>query len=134
MHIWSEMLSSSQLADDVGLVVPLIQPDQINMAVFFWYLVESDLSNVRCCTWCYFLQGTRNTQPCLSGQVVYLFCDYLLHDNMAVYYFWQICQKMFLFRQDTGIRVRLSVTRGVCLRQELRWELLGRAVVRGDGQ
>ena len=25
-----------------------LQPDQINMAEFFWYLVKSDLSNVQC--------------------------------------------------------------------------------------
>ena len=29
----------------------IIQPDQINMAVFFWYLVKSDLYNVSYSTW-----------------------------------------------------------------------------------
>ena len=27
-----------------------IQPDQINMAVFYWYLVKTDLSSLRYCT------------------------------------------------------------------------------------
>ena len=27
-----------------------VQPDQINMAMFFWYLVKRDLSSVRSCT------------------------------------------------------------------------------------
>ena len=49
-----------------------IQPDQ--MAVFFWYLVKSDLSIVRYCThihWTsHFLQGTRKTEPCLTGHSV----------------------------------------------------------------
>ena len=38
-----------------------VQPDQINMVVLFWYLVKSDLSNVRNFTsvhWTHFLQGT----------------------------------------------------------------------------
>ena len=52
-----------------------IQIDQLYMVVCFWYLVKSDLSNVRYCTVPYtesnFLQGTRNTQPCLSDHVVY---------------------------------------------------------------
>ena len=44
----------------------LIQGDQLNIAVLFWYLVKSDLSSVRYCTrihWTsHFLQRTRNTR------------------------------------------------------------------------
>ena len=51
-----------------------IQGDQLYMAVFFWYLVKSDLFSVRVYSslrWTsHFLQGTRKTRPCLSGQVV----------------------------------------------------------------
>ena len=43
----------------------------MNMAVFFWYLVRSDLSSVRYSPRIYwtidFLQGTRNTRPCKNG-------------------------------------------------------------------
>ena len=35
-----------------------IQPDQINMAVFFWYLVKSDLSSVPCTVHVYTKQVT----------------------------------------------------------------------------
>ena len=49
-------------------------PDQINMAMFFWYPVKSDLFTVRCSTrvhrTSHFLQGTRPTRPCLSGDPV----------------------------------------------------------------
>ena len=34
-----------------------LQPDQINMAVFIWYLLKSDL------------QGTRKTRPCITGHL-----------------------------------------------------------------
>ena len=51
-----------------------VQPDQINMAVVFWYLVKSDLSSVRYSPrihWTsHVLQGTRNTRPCLTGHPV----------------------------------------------------------------
>ena len=44
------------------------------MAVFFWYLVKSDLSSVQVCSsvhWTsHFLQDARKTRPCLSGRVV----------------------------------------------------------------
>ena len=51
-----------------------LQPDQIYMAAWFWYLIKS----VIYCSvnsskhWTSpFLQGTRTTRSCLSGQVVY---------------------------------------------------------------
>ena len=51
-----------------------VQPDQINMAVVFWYLVKSDLSSVRYSTrihWTsHVLQRTRNTRPCITGHPV----------------------------------------------------------------
>ena len=44
------------------------------MAVFFWYLVISDLSSVYYCTrvhWTsHIFQGTRNTQQCITGDPV----------------------------------------------------------------
>ena len=42
-----------------------MQPDQINMAVFFWYLVKNYLSSVRYCSKEY-RRGTSDTvdQPC----------------------------------------------------------------------
>ena len=47
-----------------------VQFDEINMAVFFWYLVKIDLSSVRYCTrihWTsYFLQGSIKTRPCIN--------------------------------------------------------------------
>ena len=51
----------------------VLQGNQLYMAVCFWYLVKSDLSSVcvyTCSLHCQFLQGTRKTWPCLSGQVV----------------------------------------------------------------
>ena len=47
-----------------------IQDDQLYMAVCFWYLAKSVrvFSSVHCTS--HFLQGTRITLPCLSGQVV----------------------------------------------------------------
>ena len=52
-----------------------IQGDQLNMTVFFWYLVIGDLSGVRFCTrihWTsHFLQGTRKTGPSLTSHPVY---------------------------------------------------------------
>ena len=52
----------------------IIQPDQINMAVLFWYLVKR-YASVRFCTVAYtgqvtLLQGTGNTRPCLTGHPV----------------------------------------------------------------
>ena len=47
---------------------------EINMAVFFWYLVKSDFSCVGYCTrvqWTsHFLQDTRYTRPCINGHPV----------------------------------------------------------------
>ena len=49
----------------------LFQLKKINKAVFFWYLLKSDLSSAGFSTRVHwtsqFLQGTRNTQPCLTG-------------------------------------------------------------------
>ena len=58
----------------------ILQPDQLNMTVFFWYLVRGDLAVVRYCTpihvrvdWTNnFLQGIRNTRPCITGHPVVL--------------------------------------------------------------
>ena len=51
-----------------------VQSDQINMDVFFWYLVKSDLFSVCYCTpgnWrSNFLLGIRNTWPCITGHTV----------------------------------------------------------------
>ena len=56
------------------LAFSVVQPDQMNMAVFFWHLVKSDLSSVHSCTcvhWTsHFLQGIRNTRPYLTGHPV----------------------------------------------------------------
>ena len=45
-----------------------IQGEQLKMAVFFWYIVKSNLSSVRYCNrvncTSQFLQGTRKTRPC----------------------------------------------------------------------
>ena len=53
-------------------MLPLVQAHQINMAVFFWYLVKSDLSSVRYTVhWtASFFQGTRNTRPYITGHPV----------------------------------------------------------------
>ena len=52
----------------------LLQDDQLNMTVFFRYLVKSVLFSVRHSTrvhWIsHFLQGTRKTRPCLTGHPV----------------------------------------------------------------
>ena len=53
----------------------ILQPDHINMAVLFWYLVKSDVM----CTLLYIsvdwtsqiLQGSRNTRPCITGHPAY---------------------------------------------------------------
>ena len=51
-----------------------VQGDQLYMAVFFWYLVKSDLSSVRVYIslhWkSHFLQVTRKKRPCLTGNPV----------------------------------------------------------------
>ena len=50
----------------------MVQPDQINIAMSFWYHAKSDFSSVR-----YyitgkldFLQGTLNTRPCITWHPV----------------------------------------------------------------
>ena len=49
--------------------IGFIQPDQINMAVLFWYLVESDLSSVGYCTEAYTRQVTVYKVPEKHGHV-----------------------------------------------------------------
>ena len=52
------------------------------MAVYFWYLVKIDLSSVDYCIrvhWAsHFLQGTRNSWPCLTGHPVQYFDNEVL--------------------------------------------------------
>ena len=64
----------SELWAHVPTSVFYLQPDQINMAVFFWNLVKSDLSSERYCTRVprtrHFMKGTRNTRPFLTGHSV----------------------------------------------------------------
>ena len=52
----------------------MVQPDQINMAVFFWFLIKNEMSSVSYCIgipWTiHFLQGTRDTRPCLTGHSI----------------------------------------------------------------
>ena len=51
-----------------------IQGDQLDMAVFFWYQVESDVSSVHVYNsihrTSHLLQGTRKTRQCLTGHPV----------------------------------------------------------------
>ena len=43
------------------------------MAVCFWYLVKSDLTNVQVYnSVCHFVHGTRNTRPCINGHPVFI--------------------------------------------------------------
>ena len=52
----------------------VLQGDQLTMAVFYWYLVKSDLSSLLIYSSVYwtshFLLGTRKAQPCLTGHPV----------------------------------------------------------------
>ena len=54
--------------------IEYMQPDQVNMAMLFWYLVKSDLSSVGYYTrvhWTsHLIQGTRNTRLCITGHSV----------------------------------------------------------------
>ena len=54
---------------------PNLQGDQLNIAVYIWYLEKSDLFSVRYCTrghWTnHFIQDTRKTRPCLTGDPVF---------------------------------------------------------------
>ena len=60
----------------------LLQSDQLNTAVYFWYFVKSDLSSVQMYSsahWAsHLLHGTRKTRPCLSGRVVSYSADLAL--------------------------------------------------------
>ena len=71
---------TNKIKDEGGNVrsfnlMSLVQPDQINMAVFFWQLVKSDLSSLYVYSsvhWTiHFLQGSRNTRPCITGHPVF---------------------------------------------------------------
>ena len=56
----------------------MLQPDQINMAVSFWYLVKCDLSSIKHCTVAYTKQisfyqkvpETHGQWPCITGHPV----------------------------------------------------------------
>ena len=52
-----------------------IQGDQSNMALFLWYLIKSDFSNVRYCTrvhWTsHFSKVSKKTRPYLTGDPVH---------------------------------------------------------------
>ena len=52
----------------------LVQGEQLDLAVFFWYLGKSDLSSVHVYSsvhWTsHFLQGTIEELPCLTGHLV----------------------------------------------------------------
>ena len=66
----------------------ILQGDQLNMAVCFWYLVKSDLSSVHYSTrvhWkSHFLQGSRKTRPCLSGHLVCIGIPQICLLNMQI--------------------------------------------------
>ena len=58
----------AEMADQIvhsRMEMAKVQPDQINMAVFCWYLLKRDLSSIGYCTrvhWTsHFFQGTRKT-------------------------------------------------------------------------
>ena len=64
-------LSTTKKLNDITYT---LQHEKINMAVYFWYLIKSDLSSVRnfnTVHWTsFFIQGTRYTQPCITGHPV----------------------------------------------------------------
>ena len=60
-----------------------VQPEQINMAVPFWYLVKSDTGHWKG----HSLQGTRNTRPCLTGHPVLLFLSFCLYFLFSLFIF-----------------------------------------------
>ena len=70
--IFDESIKESYQSNSVFKGLFYVQGDQLYMAVCFWYFVKRDLSVVRSVQKITldFLQGTRKTQPCLSGQVV----------------------------------------------------------------
>ena len=63
-------------SDGSGTYTIQVQGDQLNIAGCFCYLVKRDMSSVHvyCVQYCtldsLFVQGTRKTGPCLSGQDV----------------------------------------------------------------
>ena len=61
----------------VGSTYDPFQPDQINMAVLFWYLVIGDASaghyTVAYIWASHVLQGTRLTRPCITGHPVCIY-------------------------------------------------------------
>ena len=74
-----------------------VQPDQINIAMWFWYLVKRDLPSVGYCTrvhrTSHCLHVTRKTRPCSTG-----------HPVFAMFYNKKITRhtnKIF-FREDFG--------------------------------
>ena len=75
LNMTDSLLQAGQVIDHAvqipaPIVKSLLQGDQLNMAVFFWYLVQNDLSSVCSCTRVHwssdFLHGTRKTRPCLT--------------------------------------------------------------------
>ena len=50
----------------------VLQDDQLNMTVLFWYLVKSVHVYSRVCWTSHFLQGTLKTGPCLTGHPVFI--------------------------------------------------------------
>ena len=65
------------------------QGEQLNMTVFFWYLVKSNLFSVQFTLLFMFFQGTRNTQPCkmVTGQWSLFNSQFrLLSKSRSIYY------------------------------------------------
>ena len=63
---------SAKIRRSSGSKSAVLRPDQLNMAVFIWYFVKSDLSSVGCYTrvhWTsyFFTIGTINKRPCITG-------------------------------------------------------------------
>ena len=60
-----------------------IQGDQLNIVVFFYHSVKSDLFSVRYRSYAhwtsYFLQGTRKTRPCSTGHPVVTLLRHSVH-------------------------------------------------------
>ena len=95
-----------------------VQCHQLYMTVFFWYLVESDLSSVhvyRSVHWTsHFLQGTKNTamiywQPCMSklwnsGQLHSL----SLPGHVGKAVLWNLHLLPYVFRSGAPLWITLS--------------------------
>ena len=79
-HIRFQIIAGNVLWNPDNLVSsPFnIQPDQINMAMLFWYFVKGDAS-VRyfIVIGSYVIQGTRTTWPCINGYAVRPVCHSL---------------------------------------------------------